>query len=130
MRTTFFLLIILASCTVPDKASLKVIRQTRKMQYSPPVLTASNRGKLTNDKWIIRENNSFSYESQTIGTQKIVIYAGLYKQTGDTLYLLFQNNHKDSAWTNKAVINRAAHTITILAKDPSLNKQLIIKAVK
>jgi hypothetical protein len=130
MRSFSFLLVILASCTVPDKASLEVMRETKSLQKSPIVLRATNHGKATDDKLELRENNSFKYQSHLLGTQKITIYAGTFNKIGDTLILHFHNGHKDSLWTGKAVIDRPANTITIFSKDTSFNTQLIIGGKK
>lgn len=130
MRSFSFLLVILASCTVPDKASLEVIRETKKLQKSPIVLSATTKGKVTDDKLELRENNSFRYQSHVLGTQKIAIYGGTFTKDGDTLVLHFQNDHKDSLWTNKVVIDKTASTITIISKDTSFNKQLTIRRIR
>ena len=121
-------MIILASCTVPDKASLRVLRETKKAQKSPVILTATNHGNLTKDKLQLRANNSFTYSSNIRGTQKLVVYAGTYDQKGDTLLLKFHKNHKDSLWTGKAVLDKPANNITLLAKYAAANKEMILGA--
>ena len=130
MRLFFFLIIILASCTVPDKASLEVMRQTRKLKKSPVILRAYNYGKVTNDKLELRENNSFTYQSHVLGTQKIAFYAGTFDKIDDTLILNFHNGHMDSLWTGKAVVDRIANSIILISKDSSSNKQLMIDGIK
>jgi hypothetical protein len=92
------------------------------------VFIATNYGNLTNDHLKLRANNSFTYSSNIRGSQKIVYYAGTFDQKGDTLLLNFHNNHKDSLWTGKAVIDKAANTITFLAKDATANKEMVIGA--
>ena len=126
MRSLSILLIILLSCTVPDKASLTVMSETRKLQESPVILKAANQGNLTNDKLELRANNSFTYSSNVRGTQKIVIYVGTFDPKGDTLFLNFHNNHKDSLWTGMAVIDKAANTVTFLSKDVTSSKTMVI----
>ncbi|HEV7423615.1 MAG TPA: hypothetical protein VGO21_00305 [Candidatus Paceibacterota bacterium] len=119
-----FALICLASCTVPDKASLKVMNETRTFRKSPVTQTAYGTGKLTHDKLELRTNNSFSYESYIVGTQKAVFYAGTFTKNGDTLVFNFQNNHKDSLWTGQAVIDTAKNEIILISIDSSYNKEM------
>jgi hypothetical protein len=130
MRPFLFLLLALTSCTVPDKASLTVMNETRHLRKSPVTLKAYKSGKVTNDKLELRENNSFAYESYIVGTQKSVYYAGTFTRNQDTLVLNFQNNHKDSLWTGKAVIDSTKNEITLISNDASNNKQLTISKQK
>jgi hypothetical protein len=125
-----FGLAYLASCTVPDKASLQVMNETRKLRKSPVIVKAYRSGKLTHDKLALRMNNSFSYESNVTGSQKSVFYAGTFTKNGDTLVLKFQDNHKDSLWTGKAVIDTTSNEITLLSTDPSYNKEMTIAKPK
>ena len=55
MRLLSILLIFLISCTVPDKASLRVMRDTKKLQKSPVILRATNHGNGTRDKLVLRQ---------------------------------------------------------------------------
>jgi hypothetical protein len=126
MRAFLFLLLALASCTVPDKASLKVLRETRESRNSPVVLKAHKSGKETEDQLELRENNSFFYQSRVAGSQKSVIYAGTFTKKNDTLFLSFQDNHKDSLWTGEAIMDTITNEITFLSKNTNYNKQLPI----
>ncbi len=119
-------LVYLVSCTVPDKASLQVMNETRKQRKSPLMVKAYRSGKLTRDKLELRINNSFSYESNVTGTQKLVFYAGTFTKNGDTLALKFQDNYKDSLWTGNAIMDTANNKITILASNSAYNKEMII----
>lgn len=130
MRYCLFALFILVSCSVPDKASLRVMRETRKLRKSPVILSADKTGEITYDKLELRENNSFTYRSQFLGKKKLLFYAGTFVKVGDTLFLNFHNNHKDDLWTGKAVIDKANNEITLISKDSSLDKQMIITKLK
>lgn len=124
MKKILFTFLIFSACTAPDKLSLKVLRETGKMRHSPIVYSAQNNDKKTNDKLDIRKNNSFLFQSQTIGSQKTVIYAGTFQQIGDTLFLSFQEHHKDPSWTGKAIINVEKNEITFLSNNNTNNKTL------
>jgi len=126
MRTLLFLLVLLTSCSVPDKASLRVSRETRKLKKSPVTLRAERKGGKTIDRLQLRRNNSFEYQSLVLGTQKIVIYAGTFTMVGDSLSLAFHNNHKDNSWTGKAFIDTANTEVTIVSLDPKFNRHLTI----
>jgi hypothetical protein len=126
MRLFLFSLFVLTSCTVPDKTSLKVMRETRKLRKSPVTLRAYKSGKVTYDKLELRMNNSFAYQSNVLGTQKCVFYAGTFTKNGDTLILNFHNNYKDSLWTGKAVIDTTKKEITLISTNTSFNKQMTI----
>ena len=126
MRPLLLILLALASCTVPDKASMKVLRETKKSRSSPVVFKAYKSGKETEDQLEIRENNSFLYQSRIVGSQKSAIYAGTFTKKNDTLFLSFHDNHKDSLWTGEAIVDTITKEITILSKNPDYNKQLHI----
>ena len=130
MRPFLFTLFILASCTVPDKASLNVMNETRKLRKSPVTLRAYKSGKVTLDKLELRKNNSFTYQSNVLGTQKCIFYAGTFTKNEDTLVLKFQNNYKDSLWTGKAVIDTTENEITLISTNTSYNKQMTIAKLK
>ena len=126
MRPFLFLLLVLISCTVPDKASLKVMRDTRKLRKSPVILNAYNSGNLTEDRFQLRENNSFSYYSRVLGRQKCEYYAGTFTKYKVTLFLSFHDNHKDSLWIGKATIDTIKKEITLILKNTYFNKQMTI----
>jgi len=130
MRTLLFSLFLLVSCTVPDKASLSVLRETRNLRKSPITLKAQRNGEITYDRLELRANNSFKYQCIVRGTQKIVIYAGTFTRIGDSLFLVFHNNHKDKLWTGKAFIDTINTEVTIIALDPQLTKHLTIEKSK
>ena len=71
-------------------------------------------------------NNSFAYQSNVLGTQKCVFYAGTFTKNKDTIVLEFQNNHKDSLWTGKAVIDTTKNEITLISTNTSYNKEMTI----
>ena len=126
MRSLLFSLVLFASCTVPDKASLRVSRETRNLRKSPVTLIAQRVGDRTDDKLEFRQNNSFKYQSILRGTQKIVIYAGTFTKVGNSLSLVFYNNHKDNLWTGRALIDTANMEVTLFSFDPKYNKHLRI----
>jgi len=126
MRPLLLILLTLASCTVPDKASLKVLRETSKSRSSPVTLKAYKSGKKTEDQLELRENNSFIFRSRVAGSQKSVIYAGTFTKKNDTLFLSFQDNHKDSLWTGLAIVDTINKEITLLSKNEDYNIQLPI----
>lgn len=125
-----FILFVLLSCSVPDKASLRVMRETRKLKKSPVTLKASYSGKMTDDHLELRRNNSFAYYSKVLGTQKYVYYAGTFTQSGDSLFLSFHNNYKDSLWTGIAVVDTTNKEITLLATNTYFNKRMNITKFK
>jgi len=126
MKPLLLILLTLASCTVPDKASLKVLRETSKSRSSPVTLKAYKSGKKTEDQLELRENNSFIFRSRVAGSQKSVIYAGTFTKKNDTLFLSFQDNHKDSLWTGLAIVDTINKEITLLSKNEDYNIQLPI----
>ena len=130
MRAFLFLLAVLTACTVPDKASLNVMRQTRKLRKSPVTLKAYKSGEVTHDKLELRKNNSFAFQSNILGTQKCVFYAGTFAKNGDTLLLSFHNNYKDSLWTGAAVIDTLNKEITLISKNPASDNKMTITKLK
>lgn len=126
MRSLLFSLVLWTSCTVPDKASLIVLKETRSLRKSPVTLKAKKNGELTNDELELRQNNSFEYRSIHRGTQKVIIYVGTFTRRGDSLSLAFHNNHKDNLWTGKALIDTANNEVTLFSHDPNLTKHLTI----
>ena len=126
MKPLLLILLAFVSCTVPDKASLKVLRETRKSRSSPVTLKAYKSGKKTVDQLELRENNSFFYQSRIAGSQKSVIYAGTFTKKNDTLFLSFHDNHKDSLWTGLAIVDTINKEITLLTKNADYNIQLPI----
>jgi hypothetical protein len=126
MRSLLFSLFLFISCTVPDKASLTVSKETKNLRKSPVTLRAQRISELTSDKLEFRQNNSFEYQSILRGTQKTVIYAGTFTRDGDSLSLVFHNDHKDNSWTGKALIDTTRGQVIILSVDPQFNKHLVI----
>ncbi|HEV8505255.1 MAG TPA: hypothetical protein VGQ53_07650 [Chitinophagaceae bacterium] len=102
------------------------MNETRKLRKSPVTLSAYRSGKVTHDKLELRMNNSFSYQSNVLGTQKSVFYAGTFTKNEDTLFLKFQDDHKDSLWTGMAVIDTTKNEITLISTNPSYNKEMTI----
>jgi len=130
MRPYILTILILTSCTVPDKASLAVKKETRSLRRSHVTLTAHNTDKKTESQLKLRENNSFEYSSYTLGSQKSVFYAGTFTKTGDNLILTFHNNYKDSLWTGIAVIDTTTKQIILYSKYNHLNKIMTITKLK
>jgi len=121
---------MLTSCSVPDKASLEVRNETKNLRKSPVTLEAHNAEKKTDDHLKLRENSSFEYSSRIVGTQKSVYYAGTFTKSGDSLFLSFHKNYKDSLWTGLAVIDTAKRQITLISKNTDFNKQMTVTKLK
>ena len=130
MRFLKILLLTLFSCTAPDKASLRVSNETRSLNKAPVVLKAEAKVGPTYHRLEMRENNSFRYHTITPGTQRTVIYAGIFQRKGDSLTMNFHNNHKDSLWTGKAVFDKDGDRLTILSNTPSNHLHLYIIEVR
>src|SRR5215831_788908 len=126
MRHILLAILLITSCTVPDKASLAVMKETKSLRRSPVTVTAHNKDKKTESQLKLRENNSFEYSSHTLGSQKSVFYAGTFTRTGDNLILTFHNNYKDSLWTGDAVIDTTTKQIILFSKYQHLNKIMTI----